>query len=285
MRFVKGILNDRVPRGIVAFSAAGLVLIALLSGCRPVHGPASVESQHTTSSVDTPPTSVETTTSSEAPSTSASASEGTAPRSVTTPAVLPLLSIGDSGPAVLGLQRRLQSIGYWLGTPDGQFGDTTLQAVYALQKAAGLTPDGVVGPNTLSALARGARPTPRVAPGYVIEVDLHDDLLMIVRGDRLLDVLNTSTGGGYVYSENGVSSVANTPTGWFTITRQVDGVVTDALGQLWRPKFFDAGFAVHGDGAVPPYPVSHGCVRVSDGAINWIWADDVAPLGTRIWIY
>ena len=29
-------------------------------------------------------------------------------------------------------------------------------------------------------------------------------------------------------------------------------------GELWRPKYFDDGFAIHGDSYVPPEPVSHG---------------------------
>jgi lipoprotein-anchoring transpeptidase ErfK/SrfK len=54
---------------------------------------------------------------------------------------------------------------------------------------------------------------------------------------------------------------------------------------LWRPRFFVDGYAIHGDTFVPPYPVSHGCARVSDEAIDWIWANDVAPIGTEVWVY
>jgi peptidoglycan hydrolase-like protein with peptidoglycan-binding domain len=50
-----------------------------------------------------------------------------------------VLELGDSGPAVVALQTRLSRLGYWLGRADGTFGLTTQQAVYALQKAAGLT--------------------------------------------------------------------------------------------------------------------------------------------------
>ena len=39
------------------------------------------------------------------------------------------LKPGSTGPAVLALQQRLSSLGYWLGTPDGAFGDSTEQAV------------------------------------------------------------------------------------------------------------------------------------------------------------
>ena len=110
----------------------------------------------------------------------------------------------------------------------------------------------------------------------MIEVDLEDDLLMFVTNGKLDYVLNTSTGGGYTYTDDGVTAVANTPVGQLQVYRQVDGMVIDSLGQLWRPKFFDDGFAIHGDSYVPPYPVSHGCVRVSDEAIDWIWSDNLA---------
>jgi len=59
---------------------------------------------------------------------------------------------------VLALQQRLKALGYWLGTPDGSFGSLTQQAVWALQKSAGLQRDGVVGPKTMKALEAGTRP-------------------------------------------------------------------------------------------------------------------------------
>ena len=195
------------------------------------------------------------------------------------------LRLGDSGPAVLAAQTRLTALGYWLGTPDGHFEDSTEQAVYAFQKAAGLTRDGVVGPKTAAALAKGAVPRPRSTAGRVIEIDLSDDLMMFVDNGKLDYVLNTSTGGGYTYTFGGATARAITPEGVFHISRQVDGVVTDSLGQLWRPKFFEGGFAIHGDGYVPAYPVSHGCARVSNEAIDWIWADNEAPIGTEVWVY
>ena len=128
-------------------------------------------------------------------------------------------------------------------------------------------------------------PHPRSTSGYVIEVDLAEDLMLFVNNGGSEHVLNTSTGGGYIYSSDGVTAVAEHPGRRFSIFRQVDGMVTDSLGQLWRPKFFYSGFAIHGDGYVPPYPVSHGCARVSNEAIDWIWADNLAPIGTKVWVY
>ncbi len=195
------------------------------------------------------------------------------------------LAEGASGPEVALLQQRLSALGYWLGTPDGVFGDATQQAVYALEKAAGLDRTGVVDAQFVTALNEGIFPHPRTTSGDAIDVDLGTDLLMFVRNGSLQYVLNTSTGGGYTYTEDGVTSVAITPQGVFSIGRVVDGLVIDTLGALWRPRFFDEGFAIHGDSYVPPYPVSHGCVRVSNEAIDWIWAENLAPIGITVWVY
>ena len=195
------------------------------------------------------------------------------------------LQLGDMGPAVMALQMYLSSLGYWVGVPDGTFGDSTQQAVWALQKAAGLSADGVVGPKTAAALEAGVVPKPRSTSGYVVEVDLQDDLLMVINAGKLLHTLNVSTGGGYTYTDQGVTSVAITPSGVFHIYNVINGLDVDSLGELWRPRFFVGGFAVHGESYVPPFPVSHGCVRVSDEAINWIWAENIMPIGTEVWVY
>jgi peptidoglycan hydrolase-like protein with peptidoglycan-binding domain len=197
----------------------------------------------------------------------------------------PTLAEGSTGKEVLLLQQRLSALGYWLGTPDGYFGDSTQQAVYALEKAAGIDRTGIVDAQFVAALNEGIVPRPRTTSGDAIDVDLGDDLLMFVKNGALQYVLNTSTGGGYTYTEDGVTNVAITPQGVFSIGRAVDGWVIDTLGALWRPRFFYEGFAIHGDTYVPAFPVSHGCVRVSDEAIDWIWAENLAPIGLTVWIY
>jgi peptidoglycan hydrolase-like protein with peptidoglycan-binding domain len=196
-----------------------------------------------------------------------------------------LLVPGESGAKITALQDRLTQLGYWVGTPDGYFGDATEQAIFAVQKVAGITPNGEVGPSTVAALEAGDLPAARSTSGYEIEIDLTKDLLMFVNDGVVKYVLNTSTGGGYTYVENGVSNVATTPTGVFSIYKAVDGTVTDSLGTLWRPRFFYEGFAIHGDSYVPAVAVSHGCARVSDEAIDWIWATNLDPIGTTVWVY
>jgi peptidoglycan hydrolase-like protein with peptidoglycan-binding domain len=192
---------------------------------------------------------------------------------------------GDSGPAVLALQQRLSALGYWLGTPDGSFGSLTQQAVWAFQKSAGLRRDGVVGPKTRAALAAGTRPRATLA-GDGVEIDLDRQILLVVRGGAVRTILNTSTGNGEEYtSTSGNRAIAVTPRGSYTVYRAVDGSVTNSLGQLWRPRFFHRGFAVHGSPNIPPWPDSHGCARVSNAAIDMIWARDLMPVGSRVLVH
>lgn len=197
----------------------------------------------------------------------------------------PALTLGSHGARVVALQQRLSELGYWVGPITGYFGDSTQQAVYALQKVAGLTRDGAVSPKTEAALRRGVVPDPRYAPGRIVEVNLAIDVLMFVDDGHLVTTLNTSTGGGYWYWSGGGEALAETPVGVFHIYSEIDGPDYGPLGELWRPKFFHGGFAIHGDSYVPPYPVSHGCVRVSDEAIDWIWAANLLPMGTEVWIF
>jgi lysozyme len=96
------------------------------------------------------------------PGTTAGASTTTAPASApatgSTPTkaqvlALPTLQQGDTGANVTTLQNALAAVGYSPGVIDGNFGPATNAAVVNFQTAQGLTADGIVGPNTQSALA------------------------------------------------------------------------------------------------------------------------------------
>jgi peptidoglycan hydrolase-like protein with peptidoglycan-binding domain len=192
---------------------------------------------------------------------------------------------GMSGPFVLAAQQRLSRLGYWLGTPDGEYGYLTSQAVMALQKAAGIGRDGILGPQTKAALERGVQPRFRTSSGSAIEVDKAHQLVVVVVGGALRYTLNTSTGSGQPYTSDGQSYLANTPEGRFSIQRQIDGERISRLGALWRPKYFYGGYALHGSPSVPAYPASHGCVRLSNPAIDLLWSSGVAPIGRTVWVY
>ncbi|GAA4953001.1 L,D-transpeptidase family protein [Streptomonospora halophila] len=194
----------------------------------------------------------------------------------------PLLSLGDSGPAVREVEQRLKELGYWLGPVDGEYDVRTSQAVFAVQKAAGIARDGVVGPDTRAALAEGAVPEADSTSGEVLEVDLDRQLLLVVRDGEVRHVLNTSTGSGETYTSQGQTKVAVTPAGEYGVFRRVDGWDDGPLGSLYRPAYFNGGIAVHGYSSVPPYPASHGCVRVSLPAMDWLWADGHVTNGTPV---
>ncbi len=227
------------------------------------------------------------TTTNPAPKPSTAAPE---PTPKPTPTVKPTpkegdtLHPGDTGAYVLAVQQRLSSLGYWLGTPDGTYGYLTSQAVMALQKSAGLGRDGVFGPATRRALDAGARPQSRIG-GTGVEIDLQRQVLLVVRGGAVTTILNTSTGNGQPFESYGQQHVAVTPKGTYSVFRTVDGNDEGPLGDLWRPRYFNGGIAVHGAASVPAYPASHGCARVSNPAMDMIWARGLMPVGSRVVVY
>jgi hypothetical protein len=60
--------------------------------------------------------------------------------------------LGSKGSAVVDLQKRLQSTGFYKGKADGFFGSKTVDAVKQLQQRLKLVSDGIVGPKTWAAL-------------------------------------------------------------------------------------------------------------------------------------
>ena len=294
-------------RGTVTALAATVAGTLLLGGCGALGSigsaaPATSLGGGATPSSEPPaPSATEPTDPTEQPTTATAApTQEPTPSATTkptprptpkpTPTVKPTpkegdtLHVGDSGPYVREVQERLGGLGYWNGTPDGQYGQLTAQAVMALQKAAGLGRDGVYGPGTRRALQAGIRPQSRIG-GSGIEIDKARQLLLVVRDGRVVTTLNTSTGNNQAYSYQGNSRIATTPSGSYSTFRVVDKLDKGPLGDLWRPRYFNGGIAVHGSGSIPGYPASHGCARVSNGAMNMIWATGLMPIGGRVVVY
>lgn len=198
-----------------------------------------------------------------------------------------MLERGDGGPAVREVQARLESLGYWIGPVDGVFSDLTVQAVFAFQKANGLAIDGVVGPGVTAALDAPMPIAVRSTQGGVFEVDKDRQLLIYAVDGQARWVWNTSTGTEQRYTYQGEQLLADTPTGSFTVQFQVDGWDGGPLGDLYRPKYFETtqGIAVHGFPEVPPRPASHGCVRVTVPAMDFLWGEGLLPIGTPVMVY
>jgi hypothetical protein len=197
------------------------------------------------------------------------------------------LRSGLSGPDVLALQRRLRALHYDLGAVDGHYGFDTVHAVTAFEKVQGLPRDGVVGQAVWKRLAnpripRLRHPLPGVA---AVEIDLTRQVLYYAVNGRIARILDSSTGGGYYYTgSDGTTQRAITPTGHFSVVYKVNHWVTSKLGTLYRPAYFNNdGYAIHGEDLVPPYPASHGCVRITVPAMDRMYSK--LTYGMSVWIY
>jgi len=198
-----------------------------------------------------------------------------------------MLAYGATGERVVALQTRLQELGYFLLEADGSYGPATQQAVWALQKSAGLYRDGVVGPDTQRAIDRGVRPQAVSSSGKVLEIDIDRQLVLAVEDGVVRRVINASSGNEVPYDVRGVTYPARTTRGTFSVymERNYAHESTLELGTMYRPKYFNRGIAVHGSPSIPPYPASHGCVRVSNSAINWLWDSWGLPIGTTVIVH
>jgi lipoprotein-anchoring transpeptidase ErfK/SrfK len=258
-------------------AAAAVITITLYDSGKP-----------TVVEVVAPPTSSSTqttTSSSTTTSTSTSTSSSTTSTTVALEPAGATLRRGDRGPAVAQLQRDLHALGYWLGARNDTYGLLTEQAVTAFQKVEGLGRDGVAGPATLGALGAAGRPT-TAAKGNLVEIDKDRQVLFVVRGGAVAWTLNVSTGTERPYQVNGRAELADTPPGHWTVDWVVNGTDVGELGALYRPRYFhEDGIAVHGYHSVPPYPASHGCVRVTEAAMDWLWAQNLMPLGSAVWVH
>ena len=144
------------------------------------------------------------------------------------------------------LEQRLASMHYALRGIDSRFDDDTYAAVLAFQKVHGLARTGRVDLALWQRIASAATPPARYRGDHV-EVDKARQVLFEVRRGKVVLVVHISTG-----------ATGNTPPGRWQVYRRVTG--WDWV--LYYPTYFLRGFAIHGYPSVPPYPASHGCVRV-----------------------
>lgn len=227
-------------------------------------------STSTTSSTTTTAPTTTTTTTTVPPTTTTTTTTTTAPTN-------PTLRRGDRGDEVARLQQLLTDQRYWLGSVDGIFGVRTEHAVVAFQKVAGLERTGVVDTATWDAVESGVQPQPQSSAGRVLEVSLSKQVLLLVQDGTLKKVFDVSTGReGF-----------RTPPGTHMIYDEVDGWHDSGWGSVWRPKYYyePTALAFHGYENVPPYPASHGCVRLINPAIDWLWDYGNVPVGTTVLIY
>jgi N-acetylmuramoyl-L-alanine amidase len=195
------------------------------------------------------------------------------------------LGRGDTGSDVLTLERRLAAQKTDVGRIDGVFDYDLTHAVLAFQKSQGIARTGRYDSTTRVRL--GAPVAVRLQypkSGRAIEIDLRKQVLYLSEAGVLRRILDVSTGSGQLYQSEGVTYRADTPRGSFAITRKINDPHHESpLGILYRPAFFYGGFAIHGSGSVPAYPASHGCVRITDPAMDRLY--DLLTIGTPVTVY
>lgn len=194
---------------------------------------------------------------------------------------------GDEGAEIAEMQKKLEALGYRPGTTDGRYGAETASAVLAFQKAEGLERDSIAGAEVLGRLDEPQAAGPKSdAAGPRVEVDLDRQIMFVIDPAGNVTTINVSTGSGREYqsAEEGKGIVtAHTPTGDFVVERSIDGLREAPLGTLYRPLYFQGGWAIHGNPNVPGYPASHGCVRTANWDQDFVF--DVISDGDTVQIY
>jgi len=189
--------------------------------------------------------------------------------------VEPTLGVGTTNRSVLELEQSLAAQHYLLPGRSSTFSYELTDSVYAFQKVNGIARTGVADAATWRAIGKPKIPRPRyTAPGVHIEVDKESQVLFVVRDGQIAQIVPVSTAG--VPGDF-------TPVGKFAVYRKVLGFDPSPLGTLFDPSYFTGGYAIHGNPSVPPYPASHGCVRVPMWAAPILYAE--MPYGTIVYVY
>jgi lipoprotein-anchoring transpeptidase ErfK/SrfK len=186
---------------------------------------------------------------------------------------------------VKAVQTQLASMHYYAGAIDGERGPAFHSAVMAFQKVQGIGADGVVGKGTLAALKAPRTPALKASsPAERVEVDLTKQVLYVIKGGAIARILPVSSGNGTTYlQKNGHKAKALSPIGWYKITRRIVGVREADLGKLYDPQYFYRGWAIHGSNSVPPWPASHGCIRVTRTDAKYLLG--ALHVGMSVYVY
>lgn len=187
----------------------------------------------------------------------------------------PSLKYGDHSPFVAEALRRLGVLGYEVPAPTQTFDYDVEESVYAFEKVENLDRTGNIDATFWAHLDNPRIPQPRYKlPADHIEVDKAQQVLYIVRDGQVKLISPVSTAG---------LPGRFTPVGTFSIYRKVDGYDPSPLGILYKPMYFTGGYAIHGNPSVPPYPASHGCIRVPNFVIERLFTSE--PYGETVYVY
>jgi len=180
----------------------------------------------------------------------------------------PSLGPGSAGASAYELDRSLHELHYALGRVDGYYGQDDYDAVIAFQKLHGLARTGRVDARFWRELQGASIPQARY-PGDHVEVSKGRQVLFVVRDGKVALIVPVSTG-----------ATGNTPLGHWRVYSRVPGFNAK---EMYFSSFFVGGFAIHGYHSVPPYPASHGCVRIPLWVAVRVYS--LIDYGTAVYIY
>ncbi len=196
-------------------------------------------------------------------------------RELTATVRAPNLALGTTSQTVADLARQLAALHYAVPSFSATFGNDFQETVWAFQKVQGMERTGAVDAAFWARLAQPRIPQPRYRePASHIEVDKTRQVLYLVRNGQITLISPVATAGIAGY---------HTPEGRFAIYEKRTGWDHSPLGVLWNPMYFVGGYAIHGGDPVPPYPASHGCVRVPDFVISRLFYSE--PYGEAVFVY
>ena len=171
------------------------------------------------------------------------------------------------------IQALLSEKGFYRGPVDGVERDLS-DAIMTFHKAADLERTTTWMPGDLAVLAAWEPRVPDLPdqPDR-LEVDIERQVMHLVNGGEVVSTLPISSGNGEWYRSYrpGVGMTrATTPRGNFEIYHHIPRWRFAPLGGLYKPWYYQGGFAVHGSRSVPAYPASHGCIRVTLDDADWL---------------
>ena len=151
--------------------------------------------------------------------------------------------------------------GYVVPRADNSTDRFSVFAIYAFEKVAGLRPDGAFGNREWDLMLRNPRMPVRRPdlPAKHVEINIGKQLVLLIENGRVRNQIHTSTGA------------PSTPTIRGTFTIYEKRPYRQSHNQMYYPVFFPGGYAIHGYPSIPLYPASHGCARVYDGNMDFIY--------------
>lgn len=189
------------------------------------------------------------------------------------------------------VQRALKRLGFASITPDGRSSGTFKNFLCAWRDAVGKEPSRKqLLPNEaerILAMETMPRPDKRFVVGLNVNRECQSVAYVVKEnGERRFEkIFRASTGAaGY-----------ETSAGTHVIQRRVDGLHNStsypaASGwNMYRPAYFTGwGEAFHGspsDSSVSWAPSSHGCVRMLQKDIDYLWRKGANAIGTQVYVY